>query len=868
MASSRTTRRQRRATERTEGKRRKKLITLAAGAAVAGAAGVSAEAATITVNSLADTTVAADAKCTLREAINNANTDSDTTGGDCVAGSGLDVIDLSSLSGTIALQNASGYYALGIETSMTLNGPASNGLSISGGNATAIFYMYNGDPAATPIDVTLNHLTIENGYNQNFGGAILALSPAGINLSINNSLLQNNVSGGSGGALAFFSFSATGPFGAKYGPASPGSLTITNTTFANNAAFVAPVLPTDQPGGGSGGAIAIKYAGSGTVITMDHITVTGNDAVNAGGGIVGALFPGSSVQLRNSVITGNTAGQVGDTAYYQNSGPGGGVAFASKYLPPPPPPAAAGGPAHAAVFKGGLPLKPRATAAPTDPTVTIVDSTISGNVSDEAGGGVYAAYLGLTIDRTTLSGNSALYGGGVALDTTTATITNSTIANNIATYYGGGVAAQGSTVTINNTTITGNTAAVGGGAVFYYDGSAPSTITNSIVANNTPSQVENAGAAPVTVSFSDIFPADAAPTWIDGGGNISADPLLAALAPNGTPNQGANNTNAPQVEIQAAGSPVIDKGNTAAAAGATDERGAVRVQGAAVDMGAVEVAPVVVTSGTITTSPTVTVNESAGTITITLTRSGGTTGDIVVNFSTTNGTAIAPGDYTTTTGSVTFPNAGATTQTITIPITVDSIGELAETFKLNLSTPTSGATVGTPLVTITITDVAPIPTLAFWMKLMLALTCAGVGVVMLRNGRILVVMLAAGIAIAAAPPLDAAPVAKSNAAPRRHRDPASTGTITSVVATKGSPTVTITIGTNPYVVQRNRVRVFKVDGFRRPGNIADLTPGAAVLVRAMRKPDGSVKNLRLGVFSSLETANAALTRLQSIRRHP
>jgi len=124
MASSRTTRRQRRATERTEGKRRKKLIALAAGAAVAGAAGVSANAATITVNSLADNVTPANAQCTLREAIANANNDSDTTGGDCVAGSGLDTIDLSSLSGTITLQPVSGYYALAIGTSMTLNGPS------------------------------------------------------------------------------------------------------------------------------------------------------------------------------------------------------------------------------------------------------------------------------------------------------------------------------------------------------------------------------------------------------------------------------------------------------------------------------------------------------------------------------------------------------------------------------------------------------------------------------------------------------------------------------------------------------------------------------------------------------------------------
>jgi CSLREA domain-containing protein len=60
------------------------------------------QAASITVNSLADTT-ATDGACTLREAINNANSNSDTTGGDCTAGeSGGDVIGFS-VSGVITI---------------------------------------------------------------------------------------------------------------------------------------------------------------------------------------------------------------------------------------------------------------------------------------------------------------------------------------------------------------------------------------------------------------------------------------------------------------------------------------------------------------------------------------------------------------------------------------------------------------------------------------------------------------------------------------------------------------------------------------------------------------------------------------------
>jgi CSLREA domain-containing protein len=54
-----------------------------------------AYAASIIVNSNLDGITPTDGNCTLREAIENANTDSDVSGGDCIAGSGSDVITFS-----------------------------------------------------------------------------------------------------------------------------------------------------------------------------------------------------------------------------------------------------------------------------------------------------------------------------------------------------------------------------------------------------------------------------------------------------------------------------------------------------------------------------------------------------------------------------------------------------------------------------------------------------------------------------------------------------------------------------------------------------------------------------------------------------
>jgi hypothetical protein len=61
--------------------------------------------------------------------------------------------------------------------------------------------------------------------------------------------------------------------------------------------------------------------------------------------------------------------------------------------------------------------------------------------------------------------------------------------------------------------------------------------------------------------------------------------------------------------------------------------------------------------------------------------------DVVsVDFSTNNGLAVAPGDYTTTFGTVEFqPNE--TTATIVVPIVNDSEIEFPETFSVTLSNP-------------------------------------------------------------------------------------------------------------------------------------------------------------------------------------
>jgi hypothetical protein len=101
---------------------------------------------------------------------------------------------------------------------------------------------------------------------------------------------------------------------------------------------------------------------------------------------------------------------------------------------------------------------------------------------------------------------------------------------------------------------------------------------------------------------------------------------------------------------------------------------------------------------------TYSVGEGGGSATVTINRSGYTAGTATVHIATANGTATAGSDYTAVSQDVSFA-AGETSKTVSIPITNDSTIEPSETVLLSLSSPSSGATLGSPnSATLTITD--------------------------------------------------------------------------------------------------------------------------------------------------------------------
>jgi hypothetical protein len=102
------------------------------------------------------------------------------------------------------------------------------------------------------------------------------------------------------------------------------------------------------------------------------------------------------------------------------------------------------------------------------------------------------------------------------------------------------------------------------------------------------------------------------------------------------------------------------------------------------------------------------VTEDCTTVTITVNRSGDTSGAASIDYATSDVTATERRDYITALGKLTFA-PGETSKTFAVLINEDSYVEGTETFNINLSNP-SGVTLGAPAIaTVTITDDATEP---------------------------------------------------------------------------------------------------------------------------------------------------------------
>ncbi|MFL5327608.1 MAG: beta strand repeat-containing protein [Gemmataceae bacterium] len=230
---------------------------------------------------------------------------------------------------------------------------------------------------------------------------------------------------------------------------------------------------------------------------------------------------------------------------------------------------------------------------PANATLTLVDCTVDGNSAGNSGGGIEIFSGSSTINVTgcTIAANSAsLNGGGIRVaDVATLTVRNSTISGNSAGKGGGLSLGTSAPATVQNSTITNNTATTGTGGGIDRESGGTTTIDSSIVsANSAVSGLDISSSGTTNVNFSAV--GSAAGFTLTGSNNIpfGANLLLGPLQNNG----GLTQTHLPANNSQA-----VNNGSNPAGL-TTDQRGAgfSRAFNGAVDIGAVELRTFIVTN--------------------------------------------------------------------------------------------------------------------------------------------------------------------------------------------------------------------------------------------------------------------------------
>jgi len=582
--------------------------------------------------------------CSLREAIQTANTNADFGGcthtGSFATGGFTDLITLPAVNPGYALardgidEDANASSDLDITSNITIRGAgaATTPIFLCAACQGRVLHVLAGGTTVEIEDVTLKLGKLPNGR----AGAGLRVEPnASVELR-RVTVTQNQADGNAGGILNRGTLAlydsvvsnnvtlAAANGGAGLFNSENATLTLTGSRVLGNQ------TRGNADASGSGAGI---YNNFGTLTLLDTtvdgntMDLNGNAALaNPVTGDGGGIFTRGNTTIIDSTISNNVASG--------NDAEGGGIRCAAD--------------ATTLIISGTVVFQNRAVANPDvyvdSPAggglfgdcgdVRISDSVISGNEA-KVGGGIVAESLFLT--RSTVANNSAERGGGIASNPVVIgfannilqhQLVNSSILNNTATDDGGGLylveeGEDGNFVDLANMTIAGNTSnsdGLGGGdgggfLALGFDGNHPLMLGNSVLAGNAANGGGTGedcfvGNGEIASEGYNLVQVGSGCPVSGTGDKVNVVAKLATAANNGGPTAGASNgvvsgmlTRAPLAD-----SPLVDAGDPAGCASfgnalATDQIGRTRVQDgngdtvARCDIGAVEYTTTVFANG-------------------------------------------------------------------------------------------------------------------------------------------------------------------------------------------------------------------------------------------------------------------------------
>jgi predicted outer membrane repeat protein len=391
------------------------------------------------------------------------------------------------LRGTITLTTGE----LPIAKSLTITGPGSDVLTVSGNHVSRVFDITGS------VTVAISGLTIADGNfssNSGYGGAIDNFFGT---LTLTDCTLSGNFANVGGGAiystgmLTLTDCTLSGNFTNVRGGGiySTGTLTVTTSTLTGNTA--------NAIAGGRGGAIYAGgiYSAMGTLTVTDS-TLSGNVADEGAG-----IWSSGELTVTTSTLTGNTTG-------YSVVGRGGAIYSSLGTLT-----------LTSSTLSGNFAGEIGGGIDNENSVATITGTTLSGNVADECA--AICSYGPLTLTSSTISSNMGI---GQAIGTGSVTITDSIISGNHC-----GAIGTGGPSTITDSIISGNSSPAnisGSGGI---ENGGTLVITNSILSGNTADDggaIWNLPSATLTITGSTLT-GNTARNAAFGGGGISNEGTLA-----------------------------------------------------------------------------------------------------------------------------------------------------------------------------------------------------------------------------------------------------------------------------------------------------------------------------------------------------